>query len=181
MTWAPPYVTASDLQSWLGGGDTTELALAAEAASRAIDKHCGRQFGNAMGTRFYVPDRGVVAIDDTFDAGLTVEFDGAPVAYTPLPRNAPANGRPWTQLEVSARGEVAITGEFGWPDVPDAIKLATLILAAQLYERRENVAGRMTSEQVDDVRRGWSAGTSQDLDADVLASIAPYRKLWAAV
>ncbi len=62
--------------------------------------------------------------------------------------------------------------------MPDAIKLATLIQAARLYERRTNTAGPLSSEKVDDVAYGYGATT--ELDADVAASIAPYRKLWAA-
>lgn len=57
-------------------------------------------------------------------------------------------------------------------------KLATLIQAARLYERRNNTAGPLSSEKVDDVAYGYGAMT--ELDTDVAASIAPYRKLWAA-
>lgn len=176
MTWAPPYATASDLQSWLGGGDTAELALAVEAASRAIDRATGRQFGSVTATRFYVPDRGVVDIADTFDAGLIVEFNGEPVEFTPLPRNAPADGQPWTQLRVAVSGEISVIGEFGWPTVPDAIKLATLIQAARFYSRRQNVGGPLSAERVDDV--AYTYGATTELDTDVAASIADYVRPW---
>lgn len=123
-----------------------------------------------------MPDRGVVIIDDTFDSHLVVEFNGEPIEFTPLPRNAPANGRPWTRLEVAGRGEVAVTGEFGWPEVPDAIKLATLIQAGRFYGRRVSVGGPLSGERIDDV--AYTYGTTTELDADVAVSIADYIRSW---
>lgn len=70
---------------------------------------------------------------------------------------------------------------WGWTNVPSAIKYAILVQAARFYERRQNVGGALTSQQVDDVSVGWAASANQDLDADVLTSIAPYRRLWAAM
>lgn len=176
MTWAPPYATASELQSWLGRGDTAELALAIAAASRAINQATGRQFGAATATRFYTPDRGIVEIADMFDAGLVVEFNGEPIEFTPLPRNAPADGMPWTRLQVAARGEISVTGEFGWPAVPDAIRYACLVQAGKFYDRRQNINGPITSERVDDV--AYSYGTAAELDTDVAASISDYVRRW---
>lgn len=176
MTWKPPYCTASELQSWLGGGDTAELALAVEAASRAIDRATGRQFGSATATRFYTPDRGIVDIHDTFDADAVVQVGGVPVEYTPLPRNAPADGRPWTQLKVSVRDEVSVTAEFGWPEIPGAVKYACLVQGARFYDRRQNTSGPLTSERIDDVAYGY--GSSTDLDSDVATSLADYHRRW---
>ena len=186
MPWKPSYASAAELQSWLGIPSTDpELDLAIAAASRAIDTATGRQFGTATATRFYTPDRGIVDIADTFDVDMVVLVDGAPIEYTPLPRNAPADGRPWTQLKVSVCGEVAVTAEFGWPEVPEAVVLATLIQAGRWFQRKGDVtgapAGPLTSYTVDDVSVAWSVSAPQDLDADVLAAIAPYRKLWVAV
>lgn len=78
------------------------------------------------------------------------------------------------------RHGVAVTAKWGWTNVPSAIKYATLVQAARLYDRRENVAGALRTKQIDDIRMDWSAAANQDLDPDVAASVAPYRRLWAA-
>ncbi|MCV7225853.1 hypothetical protein [Mycolicibacterium komossense] len=213
MSWQPSYATAADLASWRGiDPDDPALALATEAASRAIDKATGRQFGVADEpvARFYHPDRPRhehrhfgylpyfgggylrhrhgVDIDDLMTTdGLEVLVDvgGAYQSVTDFdltPLNGAANGRPWTRLETTTplHGRVQITATWGWTAAPDAVKLATLIQGSRFYERRESPAGAPTLNRVDDVEMRWSAGTA-DLDADVLASIAPFRRLWAAV
>jgi hypothetical protein len=48
VTWAPDYATVAEVKSYLRITDTDDdvmLALWVTAASRAVDKHCGRQFG----------------------------------------------------------------------------------------------------------------------------------------
>jgi hypothetical protein len=209
VSWQPSYATAADLASWRGiDSDDPALALATEAASRAIDKATGRQFGSADGptARWYHPERarhehryfGVpryrnlrhphgVDIDDLMSVdGLEVLVDvgGAYQAVTDYdltPLNGAANGRPWTRLETSTPlyGRIQITATWGWTAVPDAVKLAALIQAGRFYERALTPGGQLTNKRVDDVELGWSVAGTADLDADVLASVAPYRRLWA--
>ncbi len=199
MTWAPAYCTPSELQSWLGSGDIAELALAAEAASRAIDTATGRQFGlvDEAEPRFYEPEwhrnHWYLNIDDLMtDESLvieTVDINGDVVNTLTgvlTPRNAAPVGKPWTRIELVPGSPVwgdliRVTAKWGWTNVPNAIKMATLIQASRWYARRDNVGGQLTGLQVDDVRYGWAAGQNTELDPDVLASIAPYRKLWVAV
>lgn len=194
MPWAPTYVSPGELASWLGVEEDPELALAAEAASRAIDQWTGRQFGivDAPETRWYAAEfhDGIwyVSIYDCMtDDGLTIETDDgtAITDYVLTPRNAVVTGKPWTGLEirqsVSLRNGVNVTALFGWSEIPDAIAYATKVQASRFYDRRNNVGGMLTKKQVDDVEYGWSAsGATQDLDADVLASISAYRRLWGA-
>lgn len=198
--WAPAYASAAELASHLGVSTDPQMAPATEAASRAIDKACGRQFGllSSSEFRWYAADyyRGAwtVDIDDLMTTtGLTVQTvdaAGTPVAeitdYLLTPRNAASVGRPWTRLEILPgspvkpdRHGVQVTARWGWTTVPGPIKFATLIQAALLYERRRNVSGPLTSERVDDV--AYTYGAAADLDTDVAGMIAPYRKLWAAV
>jgi hypothetical protein len=188
MTWQPSYCTAADLAGWLGIDETPELALATEAASRAIDKSTGRQFGIVVPeSRVYQAEywRGktLVDIDDLMTADdLVIEVDGNAVSeYVLLPRNASQKSRPWTSVEIpgAVHGRVTITAQWGWSAVPDAIRFACLIQAARFYERRANPAGQKSQERVDDVQLWWTAA-AQDLETDVLASIAPYRRSWAA-
>jgi hypothetical protein len=207
VTWAPPYGTTSDLAGWLGITDDPGLALPIEAASRAIDQACGRQFGlTDSQSRTYQPkwhrDRWHVDIDDVMGA-ITVEtvtHDGTVIDtitdYLLTPRNAVPNGKPYTGLEfhgnVSFGGwsgyawgytphhhhAVKVTGQFGWLEIPEAIKLATQIQAGRLYERRDTPAGQLIRKDVDDTKLMWGAAT--ELDADVLATVRPYIRHWAA-
>lgn len=193
MTWAPAYATGAELASWLGvENEGTELGLAVESASRAIDQATGRQFGILSSSEFrwytteWWKDRWSVEIDDLMtEASLSIETeDGQPITlYKLLPVNGQAKGQPWTRIEilpaspVQPRGDVRIAARWGWTNVPQAIKLATLVQAARWYDRRKNVGGALSMETVDDVQRGWVV-QRQELDDDVVAQIRPYRKLW---
>lgn len=205
MAWAPTYASDADLADWLGVPDEgTELALAVEAASRAIDQATGRQFGlvAAPEVRCYTAEydrhigRWIVDIDDLQTlVGMIVQLDndgdGSPEAsvtdYRPGPVNALPGGRPWTRLEIlpaapvkpnGARDGVVVTARWGWTAVPAAIKLATLTQAARFYDRRESPAGPLQSKKVDDVSYSWGASA---LDDDVATAVAPFRRLWGAV
>jgi hypothetical protein len=74
-----------------------------------------------------------------------------------------------------------VSARCGWTNDPYAIKLATLIQAARLYEPRHAVAGPLTRKEVDDVALQWGTGSTVEVGSDVMAAIAPYRRPWAAV
>ncbi len=196
MPWAPAYASAAELAGHLGITTDPQMALATEAASRAIDKAAGRQFGLLSSSEFrwypaeYFRGTWIADIDDLMTtAGMTVESvdrqgnpAGALTDYILTPRNAPAKGRPWERLEILAGSPahgVQVTARWGWTEVPAPIKLATLIQAAALYERRRNINGPITSERVDDV--SYSYATATDLDADAAGMVAPFRRSWVAV
>lgn len=195
MPWQPSYASAAELATWLNVENTgAELALATEAASRAIDQACNRQFGHDTAARLYTPylhrDRYWVDVDDVVGDDVVIETldeTGNPVDtitdFILTPRNATADGRPYSRIELSrgvtATDPLRITATWGWSAIPGAVKLACLTQAGRFYGRRESPAGPLTSHVVDDVRRGWAAG-KQELDADVAAAIAPYRRLWSA-
>ncbi|APE16167.1 hypothetical protein BOH72_14025 [Mycobacterium sp. WY10] len=123
---------------------------------------------------------------------LVVEVDGVTVTdYVLLPRNP--KGRPWTGIELRDNrpawgqyygchgpnhGWVRVTARWGWTEVPKAIRVATAMTAAKLYDRRQNVAGAITDQRIDDVEYKWNVSA---LDPDVENIIATYRKQWAAV
>ncbi len=159
MAWAPDYVTDEDLRVYLRVDDLdddVQAALAITAASRAIDDHCNRQFGqiDVPAERRYTawPDyercRWVVTIDDLMTTtGLVVEVAGTPVtAYQLEPVNATADGRPWTSLaftdasEATPTGavhEVSIVARWGWSAVPGTVPEATLLQASRFVKRRD--------------------------------------------
>lgn len=196
MPWAPSYATGAELQAWLGADETDpHHAIAVESASRAINKACGRQFGllSSSEFRYYEPyrhrDRYWCDIDDLMTTNsLVIESENGDeiTDYTLTPRNAAAEGKPWTRIEF-ARGTTVtptlkIGARWGWTNAPNTVKMACLIQAARYYSRRkeENVGGMPTGVTVDDVRLGW-ASQREELDSDVASMLKPYRKLWGAV
>lgn len=198
MSWAPPYTTTSDLAGYLGVNDSPGLALPIEAASRAIDQATGRQFGSATQTRTYRPrwarNCWYVNTDDIVTLSAVENHDGTEITdYVLTPRNAVPNGKPYTGIEFHSapfgwyagypvnhhHSVITLTGVFGWPEIPDAITLATQIQAARLYARRDSISGPLSSEKVDDVAYGY--GSLTELDSDVLTVVAPYRRHWVAV
>lgn len=73
-----------------------------------------------------------------------------------------------------------VTARYGWTEVPQAIKLGTMIQASRLYARRETLFGPLSLKQVDDVEYRWK-GLPEGLDGDVAAAVAPFVKWWGAV
>lgn len=163
MTWAPDYITASEAKAYLRVGDTvddTEIGVAITAASRAIDQHCNRQFGKvaAAEARVYTARwrgdrcRWVVEIDDlmtTTNLAILVGDDTL-TDYTLEPRNAAAEGKPWTRLVVGSDSSVVPTGEddeigmtaiWGWTAVLSAVKHATYLQMSRFVARRYSPFG----------------------------------------
>ncbi len=185
MAWAPDYVAVDDLATFVritDNDDDAQLAPAIAAASRAIDRHCRRQFGLVAAPearRYTVRCRHgylVADIDDLMTTtGLLVA--GQAVADPEfLPLNAAAEGRPWTTLEVDEaavddRGRVTITARWGWTTVPDTIVEACLLQASRVFARRGapfGIAGSPDS--------GSEIRLLAKVDPDVAVSLEPYRR-----
>lgn len=203
MAWAPDYATATELAEYLRINDTednTELGIAATSASRAIDNHCHRQFGQLdvaetwRYTAFFDRRRGrwVVEIDDTMTDPTEVEIlptefsspgDGTVVTgYSLEPRNAVAKDRPYKRIVfpdgASPDGtpyQVAVTAAFGWTSVPTAVKQATLLQASRFHARRFSPFGVAGSPET-----GSELRLLAKVDADVGVSLADYIRWWVA-
>lgn len=197
MAWQPTYATAEELADYvrtdsLRDADTLELAVA--AASRAVDQFCHRQFGSAdsAAERIYTPrwdrrrGRWVVDIDDLGDkTGLTLDLGAGEVAtFTLEPVNAMADGRPWTVLTIPADAspsptgdehELTATGLWGWPQVPQPVKQATLLQASRLHHRRESPWGVAGSPEL-----GSEMRLLARVDPDVAVGLTPYVRWWGA-
>lgn len=145
--------------------DDDRLADAISTASRNVDTYCGRQFGkiDSAAIRYETWDgtqvdcRDALSIVDLYDTtGLVVAIDTDGDGDTDVtvtngtdfdlwPYNAAADGVPWTKLIMRPgtagrlnrypRG-VKITGKYGWTAVPTAVMQATLLLAAEIFARR---------------------------------------------
>lgn len=202
MTWAPDYATSAELKSFMRISDTdddTLVALWVTAASRAVDKHCGRQFGQVgtVETREYQtnldPHRGcyLAVIDDLPTVTGLIVLDENAVEideYTLEPVNALLKGRPYERLWVTTTATampyvtpyhvarpITVTGRWGWTAVPSAVKLATLLQASRFAARRDSpygVAGSPTD--------GSEVRLLAQLDPDVKTSLGPFRRDWWA-
>lgn len=201
MPWAPDYVTAAELADFLhihDHQDDTPLGLAVAAASRAVDRECRRQFGkvDAPEERWYHPSYDYSArqwwcrVDDLHTTtGLAVAVDSAgDDSYTEQvdtiilrPMNAEAHGRPWTSIVFPRSGptptttgyeQVSVTGAWGWAEVPDTVKQATLLQASRFFARRNapfGIAGSPDS--------GSEMRLLAKLDPDVVAMLASFRRI----
>lgn len=182
MSWAPDYVTTDEARAYLRIDDTADndqLAMWISTASRMIDQHCDRQFGqvDTAEARTYPAVCGVVQLDDLAGLtgfGITDADDVVVTEYTLSPLNAPAKGQPWTRLVVDADGPVTVTGRWGWAEVPQAVKVATLLQTARLAVRRDSpfgIAGSPTE--------GSETRLLASVDPDVKTSLRPYvRRNW---
>jgi hypothetical protein len=190
VAWAPDYVSATDIATYLGVGDTVDNAmfgLWATAASRAVDRKCNRQFGKVASvvprtyrrTPFYDRTTGMwlLDIDDLADTtGLLVNG----VAYassgaTLLPDNAAADGRPYTRLGLvswpynSYPGmpqSTVVTGLWGWASVPSQVIAACYLQAARWNFRRSAPAGVAGSPD-----QGSEVRLTARLDPDVATTL----------
>lgn len=190
MSWAPDYATVQELRDYkriLDADDDAQLALALTAASRAVDRATNRQFGlTAPQTRTYAADYDArcgawtVQIDDVMSTP-TVESDGTAITeFTLTPRNADANGRPWTALSLvgapTDRDAVDVTATFGWLTVPDTIKAATLLQASRFLSRRDSPWGVAGSPATG----GTEIRLLERVDPDVRVMIGSYVRWWGA-
>ena len=194
MAWRPVYAGVRDLADRCRITNTdadARLALALESASRNIDRFTSRQFGQEEDVvdRVVFPkwDRRrsvyVVTIEDLMTTtGLVVtDANGTAVAagstgYTLEPRNAAADGEPWTQFTVAtATDEMTVTARWGWTSVPDAIKQATLIEGQRLFWRENAPAGVAGSPDL-----GSEVRLLARLDPDAEKAAGPYKRWWAA-
>lgn len=164
MPWKPDYVdidtAGGDIQEYLRIDDSADdywLALAVSAASRALDRHCRRQFGrtDAVEERRYrirynrTQDYWVADIDDLMGVdGLLV--NGVALAEAPelYPLNAAADQKPWTQLVIPEdvrlaleRPYVTVTARWGWLAIPETAEQATAIQAGRVAKRRDALFG----------------------------------------
>ncbi|MEV0112351.1 phage gp6-like head-tail connector protein [Streptomyces sp. NPDC050844] len=191
---ANEYVERAALKESLGieADDTSrdaQLDRARAAASRSIDKTCGRRFWldpepvqrrfNPRGRVVRECDGDLFLVDDVGSiTGLIVETGSgasftAVTGYETSPDNALLDGKPITGLlRVSgtwgtSTSRVRVTARFGWPAVPDDIGEAALIQASRLYKRKDSPEGVMGSAE-------WGVVRLSRRDPDVWALIEPF-------
>ena len=187
------YCTLADVKAALRITDSVDdslLEMAVESASRLIDGYAYRYFYNAgTATRdFVAEDSYLTIIDDLIsitELRATDEIGSDYVTWSPDDYQLrPVNGKidgltvPFTSilstddLLFNIKGEqalVEVTGVWGWPAVPIAIKQATVIQASRIYKRLDSPLGVAGFGDLGAIRVGRA------LDPDVEQLVMPYR------
>jgi hypothetical protein len=175
--------------------DDTLLEMAVESASRLIDGHTGRVFydgGSAV--RYYVAqDDFVVQIDDIHNSNNLViqtaeNADGvfnttfAASDYQLEPVNRVLDGLPWVFTRIRAVGDyfwpmsggealVKVSSpHWGWNAVPTPVTQACVIQGSRIFKRLDSPLGVAGVGDLGVMR------VSRDLDPDVAALVAQYRR-----
>ena len=188
------YATVEDLREHLGDdGSRLPLRLlerAITAASRAVDMHTGRRFwkDETPTTRRYRTRWDDVAwVDDIASTtDLVIETDdgtwgSGDFALWPYDADqTDPDAHAWWRVEAVGgrrfpvlQGQVSlrVTAYFGWSGVPDAVNAATLLKAAQLFQRRDAVFGVAGFAEFGAVRITRK-------DPDVIDLLAGYVRGW---
>ena len=172
--------------------DDTLLENAVEAASRRIDGECSRRFyADATATaRTYAANRSaflfiddvstltglIVKVDDTI-SGIYSKTLTSGVDYQTEPTNAIVQGDPVTLLRAldsvfpvgnNGRALIEVTAKWGWPAIPDAIREATVLLAARQFKRLDSPLGVAGFGDL-------GAIVVRRIDPDVAAMVAPFK------
>jgi hypothetical protein len=177
------------------------LNTAIQSASRWVDGWCDRSFtpaaaGTAVGafaSRDYTPtDRfGTIYIDDCVevsevriddDLDRTFSKTLLPADFLLEPVNEERYGLtlPFTRLRPYEDGywptfrnrpTVRVTARFGWPEVPVAIREATILQASRLFTRLDSPLGVAGFGDMGAMR------VSRFVDPDVEALLQPYRRI----
>ncbi|HCT81756.1 MAG TPA: hypothetical protein DGT23_35285 [Micromonosporaceae bacterium] len=180
--------------------DNAVMERAINAASRAIDRFCGRKFylEAAVGIRVYRPKEPDIAwVDDIgTTTGLVIKTDtdgdGTWTTtwqsddYQLEPLNADVVGagstvQPYAWWRIVAidtetfpvsenRVTLQVTARFGWSAVPDDVTEACLLKAAGLYKRKDSPQGIAGFD-------GFGAVRVTRSDPDVVSLLRPYMRL----
>lgn len=189
MTISNGYATLSELKAFLGisaSADDARLESAIEAASRAIDTECSRQFYAASTTLYFQandPMRLDLNIDLLSVTTISIDQTGRRdytaldvSAYELDPEAAPYR-TVWIAPGASAsfppgRRGVRIAGSWGYcatNSYPQAINKACLILATRYFKRKDAPFGVLGTPEL-----GFTRITARD--PEVRALLNPYRR-----
>lgn len=175
----PVYVTLAAMKTTLDLSGTAwdgDMTASIAAASRAIDGICDRRFyldSAADQVRVYTPAEALLLEIDDLNELTTLKtdttgdgaYDATWTAGTDFnlePLNAQADSQdpwPFTRLRVRPYGSfmfnwfipasVQVTGQFGWPTIPDAVVEGTALLTERLFKmKREAPLGVLAFQDV---------------------------------
>lgn len=173
--------------------DDTLIEMSIDAASRAIDGYCQRQFYNAgTATRYFAAsDELVCQIDDLAGTAITLATDEdaqgnyditwTPADYQLEPLNGVQAGQVWPFTRIRAKlnylfpvendlALVKVTGVWGWPSIPKAIEYACILQSQRFFKRFDSPTGVIGFGDMGAIR------VARNLDPDIAQSIDQYRK-----
>ena len=183
MAIGDPYATKEQLRhrfSIPDEDDDERLESAVKAASRAVTKHCRRQFQrteDASPRRYRRVTPGQLFVDDFY----TVEdllINGTPFdesSYELEPFDGIQDGEPgWPYWRITALSgalpdRVVVSARWGWETVPDSVVEGVLMLAAEVFKMKDAPFGVA----------GWNEILGQINVRDnpkVKTLLAPYRR-----
>ena len=193
------YATLAQVKSALRITDQIDdglLNTAIDSASRWVDGWCDRSFapaGTAVTSREYTPTDtfGVIYIDDCVevtevkiddDLDRTFSKTLLEIDYLLEPVNEERYGLilPFTRLRPYEDGywpvfrdrpTVRVSARFGWPEVPSAVREATILQASRLFTRLDAPLGIAGFGDLGGMR------VSRFVDPDVEMLLAPYRRV----
>ena len=193
------YATLAQVKSALRITDQIDdglLNTAIDSASRWVDGWCDRSFapaGTAVTSREYTPTDtfGVIYIDDCVevtevkiddDLDRTFSKTLLEIDYLLEPVNEQRYGLilPFTRLRPYEDGywpvfrnrpTVRVSARFGWPEVPTAVREATILQASRLFTRLDAPLGIAGFGDLGGMR------VSRFVDPDVEMLLAPYRRV----
>ncbi len=195
------YVTVPEFKVWVGLADTIDdvvIDSSIEAASRGIDNFCrtrfwktaagtARLFDTCDGNGLRIDDAAAVtavATDPTADGTFDIVWTAADYQLLPLNPAAAPELRPFTQIHAigtltfprvasntSRHGLVQVTGTWGWPAIPVAVREACLLVTNRLVKRRSSPEGVAGFDEFGTVRI-----SSRD-DPDASRYLTPYRTM----
>lgn len=197
MALGDPYAVPADLELRLDTTDDGTFPALLEAASRAVEGFCGRQFNKttvATARRFRAVDPARLPVDDFHTTtGLAVAVDG--VAWVladvdPRPWDGVVNGQTgWPYFDLFAvdrywpnkrRPTVSVTAQWGWVAVPEAIKQATLDVAAVMVAGSGGSSGAVRSMAIDGYSVSYATPTMSATGSvpvpSEMAKAVPYKR-----
>jgi hypothetical protein len=197
LTIVNGYASLSEVKAALRITDAVDdslLNMAVESASRLVDGHAGRRFWNAgTATKYFVAqDDYVCEVDDISSSTIVLQTSSGADGifdttwdiddYQLEPLNGELDGIAWPYTSIRAIGDylwpisggealVKVTGVFGWPSVPIAIKQATIIQASRIFKRLDSPLGVAGFGDLGAIR------VTRDLDPDVAQLVMPYKRM----
>ncbi len=189
------YATAEEYRNQLkmteDEGRDSEIEQDLTAISKHIDKRTGRFFTKdaepvtriyeaAQGRKIYVDDIAEAPTEIVINFGGISDLTLEPGDYDLWPYNADKGPepRPWIRIDLSRRGSlplfhlgdmVSVTAKFGWPEVPEAIKIATIQITALLRLETPRATRRIPE-------LGDAIETSMDAQRLIKQLVDPYKR-----
>jgi len=157
------YTDLATMRTYLGLNAATQfdslLQDAITSGSREVDKRCNRYFGReaAVSSRtFDVEASGILFVDDIAEPE-PIEVSGL-TGFLALPRNGVVDGitgHPITRLKSPyfCEGDsVTVTAVWGWPDVPEVVREACKMIAAETFMQKDTPLGIKSMDEFGSVR-----------------------------